>query len=235
MVFYLVIYTIENEDLANVVMMLALAIVSLLIRRGNLKEDLGNYKRPISLNFFIACVGLTSLISLFAGILTALLDLIFNQFGWIMEIAIDHSGSNQEQISWLPLLYSSILAPVMEEAVYRGSLMTISKDQGKGFAIILTSLLFSLMHGNLAQIPFAFLMGLVLGYLSLEYSLLAAIALHIYNNFILAEVMGFLMDSGPESLGTLSLFLFLSLPAIYAVYYVISRRAKSRPILKSIH
>lgn len=75
-------------------------------------------------------------------------------------------------------------------------------------------------------------MGLVLGYLSLEYSLLAAIALHIYNNFILAEVMGFLIDSGTDSLGRLSLFLFSSLPAIYAIYYVISKKDKIKAYIR---
>lgn len=155
-IFYLFIFIIEDEDVGYIVVMLILALLFLLIRKGKLKEDLGNYKRPITLNFFIACVGLTSLISFFAGILISLMELLLNQLGWTMDVAIDQSGFNQEQISWLALIYSSILAPIMEEAVYRGSLMTISKPHGKGFAIILTSLLFALMHGNLAQIPFAF-------------------------------------------------------------------------------
>ena len=45
------------------------------------------------------------------------------------------------------------------------------------------------MHGNLAQIFYAFLVGLVLGYVTLEYSIRWAILLHILNNGLFSSAL----------------------------------------------
>ena len=58
------------------------------------------------------------------------------------------------------------------------------------FAIIVSSILFGLMHANVVQIVFAFFVGLVLAYITEEYSIKWAILIHIINNFVFAELTG---------------------------------------------
>lgn len=57
-----------------------------------------------------------------------------------------------------------VFAPLMEEFLFRGVIMRSLLRYGSGFAIVMTSVLFAMLHGNLAQIPFAFTVGLALGY-----------------------------------------------------------------------
>lgn len=62
------------------------------------------------------------------------------------------------------LLATVILAPVMEELVFRGICFgRIRKFTDKKMTIILSALLFGLYHMNLVQFIYAFLMGMVFG------------------------------------------------------------------------
>ena len=76
------------------------------------------------------------------------------------------------------------IGPIAEEIVYRGFVMNILKPYGKHFAIVCSAIIFGIMHANIHQIFFAILVGLVLGYVAMEYSLKWAVALHIFNNCI---------------------------------------------------
>lgn len=89
----------------------------------------------------------------------------------------------------------AILTPIAEEFLFRGAIlrrihMTTSNQW---IAICISSVLFGLMHGNMAQFIHAFLVGLLLGWMYCRYkSLLPSILFHIINNsmaFILYRIM----------------------------------------------
>jgi membrane protease YdiL (CAAX protease family) len=63
-------------------------------------------------------------------------------------------------------VYTVILAPLCEEFLTRGLIMRRLKPYGAGFSIIVSSLVFGMMHVNLRQMPYAFVLGLALGYIS---------------------------------------------------------------------
>lgn len=71
----------------------------------------------------------------------------------------------------------------------RGFLMRRFEKYGKGFAVIVSAVLFGVMHGNPLQIVMN-AVGLILGYIAIEYSIKWSIILHIANNFILGDVIG---------------------------------------------
>ena len=57
------------------------------------------------------------------------------------------------------------------------------RGNGDGLAVLLSSLLFGLMHGNVAQIPFAFLVGIALGWLYVATDRIwLSIVVHFANN-----------------------------------------------------
>ena len=82
-----------------------------------------------------------------------------------------------------------ILAPVAEELVFRGailrSLMAYFNYRLPWIPIVVSALLFGVVHGNVAQFANAFVMGLLLGWLYCRtHSIVLGVALHWVNNTV---------------------------------------------------
>ena len=87
------------------------------------------------------------------------------------------------------VLYLGVLAPVVEEFIFRGFIGYRLERYGKVFTILFTSLLFSLFHANIPQGVFTFMAGIVFAYVALEYGFQWAVAFHMINNFLFAVVV----------------------------------------------
>lgn len=135
------------------------------------------------------------------------LELVMNLFGSSMMPMLEMvSGSTG---SFSMFLYGAVLAPISEELLFRGYILRALRPYGKRFAILGSAILFGLFHGNLLQGPYAVLVGLVMGWLTCTYSIHWAIALHVFNNLVLAEGLGRLAEVLPVALSDgLSLLLF---------------------------
>lgn len=128
--------------------------------------------KPYRLGFLIilACmgnIGLSRLLSLLP------LDNIVGSYEDTQELLL--AGKLVIQI-----ISVSIIIPITEELVYRGLVCErIKRLLGDKWAILLSAGLFALFHFNLLQGIYAFLIGLVLGYIYLKYnSILYCILLH---------------------------------------------------------
>lgn len=82
-----------------------------------------------------------------------------------------------------------ILAPLAEEVVFRGAVLRTMLEHWEGnkrwTAITISALLFALAHMNPAQMPHAFLLGLLIGWLyERSRSLIPCVVLHCANNTI---------------------------------------------------
>lgn len=78
-----------------------------------------------------------------------------------------------------------IAAPIFEEMLFRGAIEghLLRKWKNPRWGILVSALIFGVIHGNPAQILFAFLLGLVLGEMYYRTgSLLPGIILHFINN-----------------------------------------------------
>ncbi len=86
----------------------------------------------------------------------------------------------------------SIVPAVTEEFVYRGCIMGRLRKFGDGFALFTSALLFGIMHGNFTQAPFAFVVGLAVGW-SVIYtnSIFPAMLIHGFNNLfsVIADIL----------------------------------------------
>jgi membrane protease YdiL (CAAX protease family) len=85
-------------------------------------------------------------------------------------------------------LYASFGAPIAEELLCRGVAMRPLVKYGKRFAVLMSAFFFGLMHCNIVQTPFAFVVGLVLGYVAVEYNILWAMVLHMINNMVIGDL-----------------------------------------------
>ena len=83
------------------------------------------------------------------------------------------------------LVWTCIVAPITEEYLFRGVIMRTLSKHSVGFGIVASAFVFGMMHGNMAQTPMAFLIGLVLGYVAAKSgNIRQTIFLHFVNNCV---------------------------------------------------
>lgn len=76
-----------------------------------------------------------------------------------------------------------ILPAILEEAMFRGVILQSLRRYGDGFALIVSSVLFGVMHGNLVQAPYTMVVGFVIGYFVLYTgSIWPGVLIHFVNN-----------------------------------------------------
>lgn len=129
--------------------------------------------------------------------------------------------------SYWGYLAIGLLAPLAEEVVFRGAVLRSLLTQMKPWtAIAISALLFSIVHMNPAQMPFAFLAGILLGWMYWRTgSILPGMAYHWANNsaayviyniypdsdIILSDIFG----STSRVLMAVGFSLLILLPALY--------------------
>ena len=80
----------------------------------------------------------------------------------------------------MSILCTGILAPAMEEIIFRYGLFNKLKKKNLTVAFIVSSFLFGLMHGNIIQGGYAFLIGMIIAYIyNKTENLLDAILIHV--------------------------------------------------------
>lgn len=154
----------------------------------------------------------------FANIAVSIAGTFFAQFG--INYNVD-TGPKPQGISGflLTTISTAIVPPLVEEFACRGLILGSLRKFGDGFAIIASSIVFGLMHENFEQIPFAFLVGIVLGYITVKSgSLWIAIAVHAFNNFI-SVIFNYLPNSLPDMAQNA---MYITLLAILLVLGIVS-------------
>lgn len=109
----------------------------------------------------------------------------------LMRLLPEDSRVVPDQV--IPVLYIIVAAPIFEELLFRAKIFSVLRSTlSPAWAAILSSLMFSVMHGNLAVSLDAFFVGIILSYIYiLKGSLFAPILLHIMNNIVAYVMMSF--------------------------------------------
>lgn len=123
------------------------------------------------------------------------IELLIKQLGGSTSGLMESATAGSTTLSMF--LYVAIFAPVFEEILFRGLILRNLSLYGKKFAILTSSFLFGIFHGNVIQTPYAFMVGLVLGYAAAEYGLVWSIVLHMFNNLVLGELPVLIADLIP--------------------------------------
>lgn len=94
----------------------------------------------------------------------------------------------------------SVIGPIAEEVGFRGAILgyMLRKGVNAKIAIVVSALLFGIIHMNPAQVPFAFVVGLILGVVYYKTgNILLTSLIHILNNSF-ATMMAVIEDEGGE-------------------------------------
>ena len=107
----------------------------------------------------------------------------------------------------LSLILACVVAPVVEELIFRKLLLERLRPYGDKFAMCASALCFGLFHGNLSQFLYAFVIGLIFAYVVLRTGRVwQSMLLHAMVNFVSAGLVPLLEPLGTIGAAILGLF-----------------------------
>lgn len=186
--------------------------------RRQLLESRGRMTAGIFLTLLCLCMTAQLLNSFWVTGLEA----VMNFFGKSLMETLESVSGSSDSLSMF--LYASIAAPITEEIIFRGYIQGELEKYGRKFAILGSAFLFGIFHGNLIQTPYAFVMGLVLGYAAAEYHIGWAIGIHLFNNLVLADLLSRATAGLPEAAAGAIQLVLLGGAALAAVIVLVAKR-----------
>lgn len=157
-------------------------------KQRNFSEIFTCHKRmPIFV--FLSALSLGFILNIISGAISEHLLSIFSNYMKISAADVAAAASGGDTLL-SGIFYTSLMAPIVEEIIYRGFIMNSLRSYGKVQAIVFSSVLFSLMHCNFDQFLGAFCQGIILGYLAMAYGIIWSIGLHIFTDAVLLDFVG---------------------------------------------
>ena len=143
-----------------------------------------------SILFILTGIASMFLLNNFINYYTTFLNLID-----IPSSAISYN-INSKTSYFISIISLCIFPAIGEELIFRGIVVNSLKTKSKTLAIVLSSIMFSIFHFNLAQLPYPFLFGLVLAIAYLyTNNITVPITMHFFNNFINISIQYFKKSS----------------------------------------
>lgn len=166
----------------------------------------------------IVLLGILYLFNFLAlGITTGISLLTGREVTDIISSTIDSSAS------LYTFIFVVIIAPIMEEFIFRKLIIDRTIDLGESYAIIFSAVSFGLFHGNLNQSLYATMLGMGLAYIyvksgNIKYTILFHMIVNFFGSFLLPLLM-----SLNESLSIVCL-IFIVIAILITIYTFIKHR-----------
>lgn len=163
-----------QATLAPSMVLYSLLTILYLWRKGYLREDSALFFIP-STSTLLCCFGLGASAIVLVEFLMSFLDFLPADMQHVMNVL---------QSGWVGILGVTVLGPIAEECLFRGAITkTLLRSYSPTVAILLSGLLFGVIHINPAQIVSASLLGVLFAWLYYRTrSLIPTILLHVLNN-----------------------------------------------------
>lgn len=142
--------------LPEVVILITAVLACLLLKSSAIKET--EFKR-VSGGTCLKSVGLAFLCIPIIGLVSAISSFVSG------NAASDAIGKIINNPMWLSILLMAVVPAVVEEFVFRGIIFGVYKKRNPLKGALLSALLFGLLHLNINQFSYAFLLGIVLALL----------------------------------------------------------------------
>ncbi len=195
-------------------------------------------KKAIALSLEKPKSGLTFLLAIpfglmlcFAGdYISSVIASIFESIGITLTSVPDYEVPTSGKDLFLYAFATVVPPAIIEEFTLRAVAMQPLRKYGDKFAIIMTALVFGLMHRNAVQGIFAFIAGLVFGYIAVSAdSIWPAVVVHALNNgfSVLLSVMTQTNEDAANEIYALVISVVLVSGVLSAIlFFVIGKRKK---------
>ena len=123
---------------------------------------------------------------------------------YVLNLLIEQTGlpnSNEEAFIAMSrnpfgLLSIALLAPILEELLFRKILCNKLLALGEGVAVVVGGIIFGLAHGNFFQMPYALLVGFMLSFIYVKTGkIIYTIGYHMVLNFVGSVVAPWVIES----------------------------------------
>lgn len=166
-------------------------------------------------------------IAFLGNILTSLLLSNFEAIG--IYRSPSGTGFEYNNLGYVVMTFVTAVTPAFaEEFLFRGIILGKLRKYGNTFAILGSAFLFALMHGNLTQIPFAFVGGVFFAFITVKTnSLIPSMLIHFLNNFLvcLSQIVGSVTDDYTNIVFNLLMFSIIFALGIFS-FVVLSVKDK---------
>ena len=166
----------------------ALYILSKLPRDTSASEQLGakGFIAALCVAFTFINVGSTV-----ADLITGGLSLLLNR-----ELINPVQSTASGESVLVNLIFLGLLAPIIEELVFRKLFCDRLLPLGEGYAVILSAAIFGLVHGNLFQFFYAFLTGMLFSYIYVKTGRIRyTVVIHTIINLLGGVLLPWLTDT----------------------------------------
>ena len=160
-------------------------------------------KTSLGVGKFVAILCICFLAVVIGAFASAFINsLLSNAFGLDVSDLLMNAMLGMEW--YTRLLVAVIIAPLMEEIIFRKLLIDRMRLYGERIAVITSGLMFGLFHGNLSQVVYAVLLGIIFGYVYLRTGKLRyTIALHFIINGLSTLQTMLLSSLDPDAMQTM--------------------------------
>lgn len=126
------------------------------------------------------------------------------------------------------LVFSTAVIPgIIEEFAMRCCTLGVLRRYGTGFAVFAVSIVFGLLHGNVIQFVYAFLVGLFLAYVTINTgSVIPAMLIHGFANglSVIQDIVKFAADEKTADTVLSAVMVFWVIGAIVGLIYLIFKK-----------
>ncbi len=182
--------------------------------------------KKVGVKPFWAWVSFGMLTSYIANILVAFVIGLFKQFGY--ELTKSENLKPSSVLDCLALIVATAIIPaIIEELAMRCFGLGILRRHGKGFAVFAMSVVFGLLHGNVIQFIFAFSLGMILGFITVQTdSVIPAMMIHGLNNglSVTQTIVKFGAGTRASNIAISSIYFIWIVLGIISFIYLISTK-----------
>lgn len=192
-------------------------------RFGGIRKCLQKYQRKLHffdnvllvIFGFCGCMGINYIIGLIAEMFS-------------LPVVSSSTISNNADIFSILLqtLVIAVIPAICEEIAFRGFVMGSLSDFGQGTAILLSALIFGLLHGNIMSVIFAFCMGILFGFIrKTSGSIIPCMIVHFLNNGFSVWTNALIQIAGRETFGKI-FFAFFGILIVMTILSVDTLRKR---------
>ena len=171
------------------------AVMSLLLKNRYTTPVIPREK--VKFGVTVSWVGVGLAICMGANFLTNFVIQVFKQFGY--ELTQFETLKPNSVFECILMIFSTAIVPaICEEFAMRCTALGALRKHGKAFAVVAVSIVFGLLHGNVIQFVFAFIIGLILGYVTIVTdSVIPAMFIHGLNNglSVFQDILAYAINS----------------------------------------